>query len=97
MKQPANPLDDLQQFSSASLPSPPRPHSSGRRELRRQWLDRGISLLVRPKDDSAKIAMSKGEFVESLPIVRQTAKRQGMSKKELKKWKRELCESKKSS
>src|SRR5580658_1843319 len=74
MTNPTNPLDDLQQFSSASLPSLVKQHSSGRRELRQQLLSRGITLTVRPASDADRAKMSRGEFVSSLPVRRNELK-----------------------
>ena len=96
MTNPINPLDDLQQFSSASLPSAPKTHSSGRRELRQQLLSRGITLTVRPTSDADRAKMSRGEFVPSLPIKRAEPKRQGMTKKEWKRYLRSLPNPRKS-
>ena len=81
-----NPLDDLAQFVTSPIFSrAPRAHSSGRRELRRQWLDRGVSLIVRPATLEDRVKMLKGERVDSLPIRRKEEKRGGLSKKAWKK------------
>jgi hypothetical protein len=86
--QPVNPLDDLAQFDQRtdlpSLPSPPRAHTSGRRELRAALLSRGVPLIVRPASQSDRMKMLRGERVDSLPIKRTEEKRGGLTKKEWK-------------
>lgn len=78
-----SPLDDL--LSQPTI-SQPRPHSSGRRESRAALLSRGITLRVRPATIADQLKMSRGEFVESLPIRRAVPK---LSKAEKKAAKRE--------
>lgn len=85
-----NPLDDLQQFDSSSLPSAPRQHTSGRRELRRQLLSRGITIHARPKTEEDRLrALAGNENIETLPVKRTVPKRRGMTKKEWKRARRE--------
>jgi hypothetical protein len=94
MNEPVNPLDSLQQFTSDSLPSPPRPHSSGRRELRSQILARGIPVTARARTaEEQAAAILKGEACLTLPLKRKEEKRLGMGKKEWKKYQRSLRQS----
>lgn len=69
-----NPLDSLQQFDPASLS---RRHTSGRRELREQFLARGVTLRVRPATLEDRMKMARGEKVDSLPIRRAVPKVKG--------------------
>ena len=81
-----NPLDDLTQQPTLPTAPTPRQHSSGRRELRQQFLSRGITLRVRAASPEDKVRAARGEFIASLPIRRATAK---LTKAEKKREKRE--------
>lgn len=86
-----NPLDDLARLDSASILTPPRTHSSGRRELRAQIIGRGITIHARPKTEVDRMrALAGNENIETLPVKRKEPKRQGMTKKEFKAYKRSL-------
>lgn len=85
--EPTNPLDDLAQFDPSDLP---RAHTSGRRELKQQWLDRGITLRVQPRTEAEKLKAMVGEWIDSAPIRRAEPKRpEGISARQWKRMKRE--------
>lgn len=94
MTKPTNPLDNLQQFNSLDLPSPPRQHTSGRRELRSSILSRGVNIMARARTVAEKTAaLVKGEMFATLPVKRKEPKRGGMTKKAWKKARRAVRES----
>ena len=90
--QPVNPLDDLSRYVPPASPLLPKLHSSGRRELRQEKYSKGITIHHRaPTTESAEKAMVKGQAGEvTLPIKRKIPKREGMTKKEWKAYKRSL-------
>lgn len=99
-----NPLDDLTQQptlppTSAPAPAPARQHTSGRRESRRDFYARGITIRHQSptkKVEDEKLAIAKTGMPSSVtaPIKRKAGeeKRGGMTKKEWKRARREARE-----